>query len=100
MLLKECVTIYQSTTGCHNPDDHNMNLHHLETLNLKMNSCSANQEIPSLLQKLKVHCHLHKSPPLDPVLSQMNPVHNPRYGEVPGFCHVVLSYAGKGFMLG
>jgi thiol-disulfide isomerase/thioredoxin len=54
------------------------------------NSFSGSPEVPCILWNLNVHCHLHKSLPLVPILSQINPVHALRSCFYKIHFHVIL----------
>jgi hypothetical protein len=47
----------------------------VQGLSWNVDRWSAGKDIPQLLWNAKVHYIVHKSPPLDPVLSQLKPAH-------------------------
>lgn len=42
------------------------------SLSSEAHSCSASLEIPCFLWKSKVHCHVHKNLPLDPIVKTLS----------------------------
>jgi hypothetical protein len=56
----------------------------------KADSLSDSHEAPRILWKPKVHYCVHKSPPPDPVVSQMNPVHTLPRHFFKIYCTIIL----------
>jgi hypothetical protein len=54
------------------------------------NRFSASQEIPCILWNPKVHSRTHKSQPTAPILSLLNPVHNPTFHFLKIHCNIIL----------
>ena len=57
------------------------------------NSCSASHEIPHILWKLKIHYHIHHSPPYVPILSQIIPVHALKSYFLKTHCNIIIPYS-------
>jgi hypothetical protein len=59
---------------------------YVEQIGSESDSLSASQIIPRLLWNTYVHYHIYKSPSVDPIMGQMNPVY-----AFPPFLHKMYS---------